>query len=137
MGTEGRREGENELAATDNVLGQVKFRVDMIKTFNIIEKPEEEEEDEEEEDLDPAIIEQTDEAPAENKPPKSQNKRRDDWSRGTKVNATGSVSESVDEEAKGETNEENSQETEGYQASRTESRPYDDEKRPYDDEKPA
>jgi len=37
MGTEGRRDGENELAATDTILGQVKFRVDMIKTFNIVE----------------------------------------------------------------------------------------------------
>lgn len=58
MGTEGRRDGENELAATDTILGQVKFRVDMIKTFNIVEQPEEEEE-EEDDNLDPAIIEQT------------------------------------------------------------------------------
>jgi len=43
MGTEGRREGENELPATDNILGMVKFRVDLIKTFEIIEKPKDEE----------------------------------------------------------------------------------------------
>jgi len=56
MGTEGRREGENELPATDNILGMVKFRVDLIKTFEIIEKPKDEEEEEEEELDDPAII---------------------------------------------------------------------------------
>ena len=61
MGTEGRREGESELPATDNILGQVKFRVDLIKTFNIIDEPKEEEEDEEEYQ-DPAIIEQSDES---------------------------------------------------------------------------
>jgi len=39
MGTEGRRDGDNELQPTENVLGMVKFRVDLIKTFEIIEKP--------------------------------------------------------------------------------------------------
>ena len=52
MGTEGRREGENEILPNDAVLGMVKFRVDLIKTFEIIAKPEEEEVD----DGDPAII---------------------------------------------------------------------------------
>lgn len=53
MGTEGRREGENEIPPNEVVLGMVKFRVDLIKTFDIIEKPES---DEEVDDGDPAII---------------------------------------------------------------------------------
>ena len=42
MGTEGRRNGVNELPASENILGMVKFRVDLVKTFKIIEKPQEE-----------------------------------------------------------------------------------------------
>lgn len=42
-GTEGRRNGENEIPPNDAVLGTVKFRVDLVKTFEIIEKPEESE----------------------------------------------------------------------------------------------
>ena len=38
MGTEGRRNGQNELPADDKVLGNVKFRVDLIKKFQIMEK---------------------------------------------------------------------------------------------------
>ena len=61
MGTEGRRNGVNELPPGDSLLGTVKFRVDLVKTFEIIEKPVEEEAVEEDEDLDPAIISTTDE----------------------------------------------------------------------------
>ena len=43
MGTEGRRNGVNELPASESILGMVKFRVDLVKTFKIIEKPVEEE----------------------------------------------------------------------------------------------
>lgn len=51
MGTEGRRNGEKELPASDTVTGAVKFRVDLIKSIKILqEAPEEQEED-------PAIIE--------------------------------------------------------------------------------
>ena len=40
MGTENRRNGVNEIPADpDKVLGNVKFRVDLIKTFKVIEKP--------------------------------------------------------------------------------------------------
>ena len=67
MGTEGRRGGENELPATDNILGMVKFRVELIKTFEIIEKPSEEEK--EEDAGDPAIISQTDQSAAEKAEP--------------------------------------------------------------------
>jgi hypothetical protein len=56
MGTEGRRGGEHEIPAVDKPLGTVKFRVDLVKTFKIIERPEEEKQ-EEEEAMDPAIIE--------------------------------------------------------------------------------
>ena len=35
MGTEGRRNGTNEQPAGDAILGMVKFRVDLIKTFEI------------------------------------------------------------------------------------------------------
>jgi protein LSM14 len=39
-GTEGRRNGENEIQATpENVIDEVIFRVDHIKDFKIIEKP--------------------------------------------------------------------------------------------------
>jgi protein LSM14 len=77
FGTEGRRNGENEIPPSENILGQVKFRVDLVKTFEIIEKPSEEKEDD---PVDPAIIsqeqEETKETPA---------KKRDDWAIGTKV----------------------------------------------------
>ena len=33
LGTEGRRNGENEIAPQDGVLGLVKFRVELIKNF--------------------------------------------------------------------------------------------------------
>ena len=58
MGTEGRRNGVNELPPSESILGMVKFRVDLVKTFKIIEKPMEEEQNapEEEDDVDPAII---------------------------------------------------------------------------------
>ena len=57
MGTEGRRNGVNELPASESILGMVKFRVDLVKTFKIIEKPMEEEQNApEEDDVDPAII---------------------------------------------------------------------------------
>ena len=81
MGTEGRREGENEILPNDAVLGMVKFRVDLIKTFEIIAKPEEEEAD----DGDPAII-----SSEVGEEPKKQRQERpskhtDDWSKGTKM----------------------------------------------------
>lgn len=41
MGTEGRRNGVNEIPPSDAVLGMVKFKVELIQEFNII-KPEEE-----------------------------------------------------------------------------------------------
>jgi hypothetical protein len=64
MGTEGRRNGENELPGNDTIMGMVKFRVDHVKTFKIIEKPQEEEvEPEAPEDVDPAIISQSDSIP--------------------------------------------------------------------------
>ena len=55
FGTEGRRNGENEIPPSESILGTVKFRVDLVKTFEIIEKPEEEKE---EAVADPAIISQ-------------------------------------------------------------------------------
>lgn len=44
MGTEGRRDGVNELPPGEGIHGTVKFKVDLIKTFEIIAKPKEEEE---------------------------------------------------------------------------------------------
>jgi hypothetical protein len=35
-GTEGRRNGENEIPPNDTILGMVKFKVELIKEFNII-----------------------------------------------------------------------------------------------------
>ena len=35
-GTEGRRNGENEIPPNDSILGMVKFKVELIKEFNII-----------------------------------------------------------------------------------------------------
>jgi protein LSM14 len=56
MGTEGRRNGQNEIPATDNIMGQVKFKVELVKVFNIIEQPVEPEEDAKKQEDDPAII---------------------------------------------------------------------------------
>ena len=57
MGTEGRRQGQNELPADEKVLGNVKFRVDLIKTFKIVDKPEGESVPKEDEpEMDPAIV---------------------------------------------------------------------------------
>ena len=81
FGTEGRRNGENEIPPSENILGTVKFRVDLVKTFEIIEKKSEEEEEEEEETVDPAIISQEEET--KEKPKKGD--KNDDWSIGTKV----------------------------------------------------
>ena len=47
FGTEGRR-GDNEIPGNSNVIAQVKFKVELIQDFNIVE---------EESELDPAIIE--------------------------------------------------------------------------------
>ena len=55
MGTEGRRDGVNEIPRADGILGNVKFRVDLISSFEIIKKPAEE--SQEEENVDPAIVE--------------------------------------------------------------------------------
>ena len=77
FGTEGRRNGENEIPPSENVLGTVKFRVDLVKTFEIIEKQPEEAE---EETVDPAIISQEEES-KDQKPKKGKN---DDWTIGSK-----------------------------------------------------
>lgn len=77
FGTEGRRNGENEIPPSENVLGTVKFIVELVKTFEIIEKPKEEPEDD---TTDPAIIFQEQEEEKDTKP-----KKKDDWSIGTKV----------------------------------------------------
>ena len=39
FGTEGRRDGENEIAPSDSVIPEVVFKVDHIKDFQIIKKP--------------------------------------------------------------------------------------------------
>ena len=49
FGTEGRRGGQNEIAAKDVVIPQVQFKVDQIKEFNVIAKPDLTQ-------IDPAII---------------------------------------------------------------------------------
>lgn len=56
MGTEGRRNGVNELPPGDSILGTVKFRVDLVKTFEIIDKPQDDQEQAPEEAMDPAIV---------------------------------------------------------------------------------
>ena len=38
MGTEGRRNGVNEIPAQDAILGMVKFKVELIQEFNIIKE---------------------------------------------------------------------------------------------------
>lgn len=50
FGTEGRRNGVNEVAASENILGMVKFKVELIKEFNIVKQETQED--------DPAILEQ-------------------------------------------------------------------------------
>lgn len=72
MGTEGRRNGVNEIAATDSILGMVKFKVELIKEFNIVKGEETEE--------DPAILESTEADPAV-----EEQKEKGPWQRGTKV----------------------------------------------------
>ena len=52
MGTEGRRNGVNEIPPNDAVLGMVKFKVELIKEFKIVKDETAEE--------DPAIIESSD-----------------------------------------------------------------------------
>jgi len=49
MGTEGRRNGVNEIPPSDAILGMVKFKVELIKEFNIVKNETSEE--------DPAIVE--------------------------------------------------------------------------------
>lgn len=49
MGTEGRRNGTNEILGNDSEIAEVTFKVDLIKDFRIIEKPNENL-------IDPAII---------------------------------------------------------------------------------
>ena len=39
FGTEGRRKGVNEIPVIDNEIPQVQFKVDQIKDFKIIDKP--------------------------------------------------------------------------------------------------
>lgn len=68
MGTEGRRDGVKEIAATDTITGVVKFRVDLIKDIKIIKEASSEVLDDEE---DPAIVaskETVKESPKEAKP---------------------------------------------------------------------
>ena len=50
MGTEGRRNGENEIPPNDAILGMVKFKVELIEKFDIVP-------DENAPEEDPAIIE--------------------------------------------------------------------------------
>lgn len=38
-GTEGRRNGQNEIAASEGEITEARFKVDHIKDFKIIEKP--------------------------------------------------------------------------------------------------
>lgn len=39
FGTEGRRNGVNEIPIIENEIPQVQFKVDQVKDFNIISKP--------------------------------------------------------------------------------------------------
>ena len=55
-GSEGRRGGVNEILPTDNDIAEVLFKVDHIKDFKIIEKPNTTL-------LDPAIIQASNQAP--------------------------------------------------------------------------
>lgn len=81
MGTEGRRDGVNEIPRAEGILGNVKFRVDLIASFEIIKKPTEESQNEEEDD--PAIVEsQTPEVEEDEDSEIAVKKKKDDWSRG-------------------------------------------------------
>ena len=40
FGTEGRRDGKNEIAAHENTIPSVVFKVDHVKDFQIIKRPE-------------------------------------------------------------------------------------------------
>lgn len=57
FGTEGRRNGQNEVPAEDGVMTRVKFKVELIQEFNVVEAPEE----------DPAIIESSNDSHPEKK----------------------------------------------------------------------
>ena len=46
FGTEGRRDGKNEIPAHENVIPSVVFKVDHIKDFTIIKRPEGKEKEE-------------------------------------------------------------------------------------------
>ena len=91
MGTEGRRNGQNEIPATDNIMGQVKFKVELVKVFNIIEQPVEPEDDAKKQEDDPAII-ASEEANSDEKLQEKQQKKtqvkKDDWAIGTKAQKT-------------------------------------------------
>ena len=41
FGTEGRRDGKNEIQALENTIPSVVFKVDHVKDFQIIKRPEE------------------------------------------------------------------------------------------------
>ena len=58
FGTEGRRDGKNEISAHENTIPSVVFKVDHVKDFQIIKRPEAEEEKPQTslESEDPAII---------------------------------------------------------------------------------
>ena len=50
LGTEGRRNGVNEIPAKDGIVSQIKFKVELIQEFDIVQEQQEE---------DPAILEST------------------------------------------------------------------------------
>jgi protein LSM14 len=52
FGSEGRRNGVNEVPSSDSILGMVKFKVELIRDFTIVKQEQTEEQD-------PAIIEST------------------------------------------------------------------------------
>lgn len=60
-GSEGRREGIGEIPAPDNIIANVVFKVDHIKDFKIIKRPEKKEEPVQMSD--PAIISSSKEQP--------------------------------------------------------------------------
>lgn len=90
MGTEGRRNGQNELQPDDKVLGNVKFRVDLIKKFQIIEN-EQENSNNEEPEMDPAIVQQEVQQETKNSaetsagPNLNQGEEKDEWQKGTQM----------------------------------------------------
>lgn len=51
FGTEGRRGGKNEIAPQDTIIPEVVFKVDHIKDFKIVKKPEDQKEKKKEDDL--------------------------------------------------------------------------------------